>query len=44
MEKRKKLYQVLDIITVVAGCIYISSKIGIILIRRCIKQAKEIED
>lgn len=43
MENRKKFYQVLDIITVVAGCVFVGAKVGQILIRKCIRQAKEIE-
>lgn len=42
MEERKAFYLVLDIITVVAGCVYIGAKVGQKLIRRSIKKARRI--
>ena len=43
MEERKTLYRVLDIITAIAGCVYIGAKFGEKLIERRIKRAKRIE-
>lgn len=43
MEKRKKLYQALDIISVVAGCVFIGCKAGRALMRKYIKEAKRVE-
>lgn len=43
MEKRKKLYMVLDIVTAVAGCVFVGARVGQLIIRRCIRQAKEID-
>lgn len=38
MEARKKLYKVLDIVSVIAGC-----KSGRLLMRKYIKEAKKVE-
>jgi hypothetical protein len=43
MEKRKKLYQALDIISVVAGCVFIGCKAGRALMRKYIKEARRVE-
>lgn len=43
MEKRKKLYRALDIISVVAGCVFIGCKAGRVLMRKYIKEAKKVE-
>lgn len=43
MEKRKKLYRMLDIVSVVAGCVFVGCKAGRALMRKYIKEAKRIE-
>lgn len=43
MEARKKLYKVLDVISVIAGCVFIGCKSGRLLMRKYIKEAKRVE-
>lgn len=43
MEARKKLYKALDIISVIAGCVFIGCKSGRLMMRKYIKEAKKVE-
>ncbi len=39
---RERLYDILDIIATVSGCVYIGAKAGRLLIRKFIKQARRV--
>ena len=39
---RETLYDILDIIATVSGCVYIGAKAGRLLIRKYIKQARRV--
>ena len=43
MKARKKLYEILDVISVIAGCVFIGCKSGRLLMRKYIKEAKKVE-
>ena len=40
MDNRRKLYEGLDILAVLAGVVFVGAKAGRLLIRKYIKQAK----
>ena len=42
MDKRKRLYENLDILAVLAGIVFVGAKAGRLLIRKYIKQSKHI--
>lgn len=40
---RKTLYNILDVVATISGCVYIGAKAGRLIIRKFIKQARRVK-